>query len=138
MTKQATSNIQLVGNVYGLASAPSSGINSIEFTIALTPGAPAADLTKMTVVFSSDVVSPITYYYGGTAADATHFSAMKTGTATATPAMQQNDQIMIQIPLGTAKLTENKRYNLEIRPAVGSAYSFSRTTGANIFSTNIL
>ena len=136
--EQATSNIQLVGNVYGLASSPSSGINSIEFTIALTPGAPTADLTKMTVVFSSDTVSPITYYYGGAVADATHFSAVKTGTTTATPAMLQNDQIMIQINLGSAALTENKRYNLEIRPIAGSAYTLSRMTGATISTTNVL
>src|SRR5512137_1027100 len=40
--EQATSNIQMVGNVYGLASVPASGINKIQFSIALTPGAPAA------------------------------------------------------------------------------------------------
>jgi archaeal flagellin FlaB len=135
--EQATSNIQLVGNVYGLASSPSSGINSIEFTIALTPGAPTADLTKMTVVFSSDTVAPVTYYYGGIVADTTHFSAVKTGTTTAVPAMQQNDQIMVQINLGSP-ITENKRYNLEIRPIAGSAYTLSRMTGATISTTNVL
>jgi archaeal flagellin FlaB len=137
--EQATSNMQIVGNVYGLATTPSSGINTIEFAIALTPGAPTADLTKMTVVFSSDTVSPITYIYGGATADTTHFSAVKSGTSTAAPAIEQTDQITISIQLDSAsQLTANKRWNLEVRPIKGSVYSFSRITGAKIFSTNVL
>jgi archaeal flagellin FlaB len=137
--EQATSNIQLVGNVYGLAADPASGIDAIEVSIGLTPGAPAADITKMTVMFSSDNVTPITYTYGGATAGATQFSAVLSGTTTAAPSLSQTEQITVHINLaGAAKLTENKRYNLEIRPDRGAAYTFSRTTGAKIFSTNIL
>src|SRR5512137_3073259 len=75
--EQATSNIQMVGNIYGLASVPTSGINTIEFSIGLTPGAPTADLTKMTVIYSSDTVSPVKYSYGGATAVGSYFSAMK-------------------------------------------------------------
>ena len=53
--EQATSNIQMVGNVYGIASSvPNPRLTRSNFTIGLTPGAPTADLTKMTVVYSSD------------------------------------------------------------------------------------
>jgi flagellin FlaB len=137
--EQATSNLQMVGNVYGLSTTPSSGINSIVFSIALTPGAPDADLTKMTVMFSSDTVSPIIYSYGGTAADATHFSAVKSGTATPSPSISQTEQVTVTVSLsGAAQLIENKRYNIEIRPIKGSVYSFSRITGPKIFTTNVL
>lgn len=137
--EQATSNIQMVGNVYGIASVPSQGINRIEFSIALTPGAPAADLTKMTVMYSTDVVSPVTYYYGGETADASHFSAMKSGTTTVAPTMQQTEQITIRINVPSSTLLkENTRYNLEVRPVKGSAYTFTRTTGPTIFTSNVL
>ena len=137
--EQATSNIQLIGYVYGLASDPASGIDTIEVTIGLTPGAPDADITKMTVMFSSDNVTPIIYTYGGATASGTQFSAVLSGTTTAAPSISQNDQITIHINLeGAAKLTENKRYNLEIRPNKGAAYTFSRTTGAKISATNTL
>jgi archaeal flagellin FlaB len=137
--EQATSNILLVGNVYGLASVPATGIDRIEFSIALTPGAPTADLTKLTVMYSSDTVAPIVYYYGGATADATHFSAVKSGTITAAPALEQTEQVTIKITLAPSDvLKKNSRYNLEIRPIKGSAYTFTRTSGPNIFTTNIL
>jgi len=139
--EQATSNIQMVGNVYGIASVPESGVNRIEFTIGLTPGAPTADLTKMTVVYSSDTVSPIKYSYGGATSDAAQqtFSALKSGTTTVAPAMEQNDQITIRINLASTDLLKaNSRYNLEVRPVKGAAYTFTRTSGPNIFTTNVL
>jgi archaeal flagellin FlaB len=136
--EQATSNIQMVGNVYGI-STTSDQINEIEFSIGLTPGAPAADLTKMTIMYSSDTVAPIIYGHGGATADATHFSAKISGTNTAVSAMEQNDQVTIRIILSPAAvLTKNQKYNLEIRPIKGAAYAFSRTTGPNIFKTNVL
>jgi archaeal flagellin FlaB len=136
--EQATSNIQMVGNVYGIASSGSSAIDEIDFTIALTPGAPTADLTKMTVVYSSDTVLPITYYYG-TTADASHFTATLSGTTNAAPAMEQTDQVTIRINLYTPDmLGANTRYNLEIRPVKGAAYTFTRMSGPNIFKTNVL
>jgi len=134
--EQATSNIQMVGNVYGIASGTATAISQIQFSIGLTPGAPAADLTKMTVVYSTDVLAPVTYYYAATA-DATHFSPVLTGTTTPVTAMQQNDQVTITVTLPST-LGANTRYNLEIRPSVGSAYSFTRRTGPNIFKSNVL
>jgi flagellin FlaB len=136
--EQATSNLELVGNIYGLATTPASGINSIVFSISLTPGAPDADLTKMTVMYSSDTVSPITYTYGGATADVSHFSAVLSGTTTPAASISQTEQVTITIDLDAAKLTENKRYNVEIRPIKGSVYAFSRMTGAKIFTTNVL
>lgn len=137
--EQATSNIQMVGNVYGIASTGSSAIDSIEFTIGLTPGAPAADLTRMTVMYSSDTVSPVKYTYGGATADTSHYSALKSGTTTVAPAMEQNDQITITINLAsTDVLRANSKYNLEIRPVQGAAYTFTRMTGPNVFKTNVL
>jgi archaeal flagellin FlaB len=137
--EQATSNIQMVGNIYGLASVSPSAIDSIQFAIGLTPGAPTADLTKMTVIYSSDAVAPITYYYGGTTKDTSHFSAVQSGTTTAAPAIEQTQQVTLVITLDTAAaLKKNTRYNLEIRPVKGSAYTFSRTSGPNIDKTNVL
>ena len=137
--EQATSNIQVVGTIYGIASVPSSGIDTIEFTITLTPGAPDADLTKMTVMFSSDTYKPVVYYYGGETADATHFASVLSGTTTVAPAMTQNEQVTIRVKLyGEGMLAANERYNLEIRPAKGATYAFTRTVGAKVFTSNIM
>ena len=135
--EQATSNVQMTGTVYGLSSAPSSGINAIEFTISLTPGAPDADLTKMTVMYSSDTVTPIIYRYGGTTSDFSHFSSLESGTNVEAPAMPQQTQVNIKIKL-EHKLQANERYNFEIRPAKGAVYSFTRTAGPKIYRSNLL
>jgi flagellin FlaB len=137
--EQATSNVMVAGTVYGIASEPASGIDTIEFAITLTPGAPDADLTKMSVMFSSDTVTPIVYYYGGLSPDETHFASFLSGTTTVAPAMTSNEQVTIQVKLyGEGKLDANERYNLEIRPAKGSTYAFTRTVGAKIFRSNIM
>jgi len=137
--EQATSNIQVTGTIYGLATVPTQGIDTVDFSITLTPGAPDADLTKMTVMFSSDSVTPIIYYYGGATADQTHFASSLSGTTTVASAMTQNEQVNIRIKLyNDQKLIANERYNLEIRPSKGATYAFTRTVGAKIFKSNIM
>ena len=50
--EQSTSNLLLIGNVYGLSS-NNATISEIRFSIGLAPGAPPVDLTKLTVAFST-------------------------------------------------------------------------------------
>ena len=50
---QFSRDIQLAGNVYGLSSDPSRGIDTFTFTIGLPANAPALDLTGMEIVFSA-------------------------------------------------------------------------------------
>ena len=57
--EQSTANIQMIGNVYGLASNPSAGITEIRFIIGLAPGASPIDLTKMKIVFSTPSTTPM-------------------------------------------------------------------------------
>ncbi|MDO9036041.1 MAG: flagellin, partial [Methanoregula sp.] len=50
---QATSNIQMMGQVYGTASDTALGVDNISFTIGLAPGSPTLDLSLMKIVFST-------------------------------------------------------------------------------------
>ena len=58
--EQSTTNIQMIGNVYGLATTPSSGIDQIRFSIGLAPGAPTINLEKMNIVVSTPTFGPKT------------------------------------------------------------------------------
>jgi len=137
--EQATSNIQVTGQVYGIASASSNAIDTIEFTISLAPGAPPMDMTHMSVLFSSDVTTPITYIYGGLTADTGHFSATNAKTGAEATALTSGDQVRIAFVLpGPDRLTAGNRYNLEVRPALGSSFTITRTVGAMVFNTNIM
>jgi flagellin FlaB len=133
--EQSTTNLQLIGNVYGLASDPSSGIDEIKFSIGLAPGAQAIDLTKLTIVFSSPATPPIILQRGDTAST-TNFTAKEASAGSSLTSLTQNQQIDIDFMV--VPVPVNTRVDLEIRPSVGAALPFSKTTPATITNTSVL
>ena len=131
--EQASTNIQMIGNVYGLGSA-SSGITTIEFSIGLAPGAPTIDLTKMRLVFSTAATTPVEYQWAA-ASDATHFVTSGSTTCTA-GAMEQNDQCKLSFPVTAVSV--NTKMTIEIRPSVGASLPFTKTSPPTITATNVL
>jgi len=133
--EQASTNIQMIGNVYGLESGTTSGINEIRFSIGLAPGAPSVDLTKLKIVFSTPTTSPVTYTHDATGTPSlTKFSA-KLDTAPKN-SMDQNQQI--EIDFLVAVVPANTKMNFELRPSVGAALPFTKTAPATISVTNVL
>ena len=133
--EQSTSNLLLIGNVYGLASDPSSGIDEIKFSIGLAPGAAAVDLTKLNIAFSTPATTPIVLRLGDTAATTT-FTAKEAGTGPGLDSMTQNQQV--EIDFMVAPVPKNTPVTIEIRPPVGAALPFSKTTAGTITNTTIL
>ena len=133
--EQSTTNLLLIGNVYGLSSTPASGIDEIKLSIGLAPGAPTIDLSKLKVVFSTPNTTPIILSEGSTATQTT-FTAKESGAGSSLSSMSQNQQIEINFLV--APVPVNTRINIEIRPGVGAALPFSKTTPATITTTNIL
>ena len=131
--EQSTANIQMIGNVYGLADAANGDINNITFVIGLAPGASAIDLTKMKIVFSTPTTTPIILTQGANSS-ASAFST-KIGTTDVTSA-NPNDQV--EIKFGIAGVPANTRLTIELRPSVGAALPFSKTAPATIANTNVL
>jgi flagellin FlaB len=132
--EQSTANIQMIGNVYGLASVPASGIDQIKFSIGLAPGAPSIDLTKMKIVFSTPLTTPVILTQASTA-NTTAFSTKLNG-ATAVTSMNANDQV--EIAFNTSVVPANTKMTIELRPSVGAALPFSKTAPATITETNVL
>jgi archaeal flagellin FlaB len=133
--EQASTNIQMIGNCYGIASVPSSGINEIRFSIGLAPGAPSVDLTKMKIVFSTPSTSPQTLTQGA-AASTSAFSTKLNGAGSSLNSMDQNQQI--EIDFLVAKVPPNTKMTIEMRPSVGAALPFTKTAPATISKTNVL
>jgi flagellin FlaB len=143
--EQATSNIQMMGQVYGLSTAANeslSGIEKIKFTIGLAPGAPSVDLTKLTIVYSNETTSPrLIQYVSGTAAptSGTYFAATKQGSAVTTMAGQEQIDIEFVIGItGTTTPPKNTKMTIELRPAVGASLPFTRTVPATVQVVNVL
>ncbi len=133
--EQSTSNLLLIGNVYGLASDPSQGIDEIKFSIGLAPGAAAVDLTKLNIVFSTPATTPIILRPGDTATTET-FTAKEGGAGTGLDSLTQNQQV--EIDFMVAPVPKNTPVTIEIRPPVGAALPFSKITPATITNTTIL
>lgn len=132
--EQSTSNLLLIGNVYGI-SKDNTSITEIRFSIGLAPGAPPVDLTKLKVAFSTPNTPPIILTQGTNSSE-TVFTAKEAGAGVSLDAMTQNQQI--EIAFNVTPVPANTRINLEIRPATGAALPFSKTTGATITTTNVL
>jgi archaeal flagellin FlaB len=136
--EQSTTNVQLVGNVYGLASNTTAGIDQIRFTIGLVPGTPHIDLEKMNIVVSTQTYGPKTLAWtnASSSTEDTNFIALKNGIGSSQPAMISGDQVEIQ--LNITAVPRDTTINFEIRPGVGASYPFSKTTPSIISPTNLI
>lgn len=136
--EQSTTNVQLVGNVYGLATDTAEGIDQIRFTIGLVPGTPYIDLEKMNIVVSTPTFGPETLIWTNQSSSTkdTNFIALKNGIGTSQPFMVSGDQVELQ--LNMTVIPRDTRITLEIRPGVGASYPFSKTTPAYITTNNLL
>jgi len=130
---QMPANIQMIGNVYGIALNPSSGIDEIRFTIGLAPGAPAIDLTKMKIVFSTLSTSPIVLTHGAIASTS-FFTTKLDGNNVNTMYIFNQDEITFKI----SPVKANTKIFIELRPAVGASLPFSKTIPTTISKMNIL
>ena len=135
--EQATTNIQMAGNVYGIASNPATGIDEIRFSINLAPGAPSIDLEKLNIVFFTPTFGPetLTWISGTTPVRDSRYIA-RTDDTTSTKILTSHNQV--EIVLNVTPVTGDSRINIEIRPSVGAALSFSRDAPSIITTTNIL
>jgi archaellin len=129
----STSDIKIIGNVYGLASSPAAGIDEIKFTISLAPCSSAIDLTKLQIVFSTLNAPPVTLMQS--TRTSTSFFTTKIGTTKVT-SLNPGDQV--EITFFVTPVSANTKMNIELKPSVGAALPFTKTAPATIAATNVL
>jgi len=132
--EQSTTNLLLIGNVYGI-STDNVNITEVRFSIGLAPSAPTIDLSKLKIVFSTPSTTPVILILGNISTEAV-FTAKEGGAGSSLSSMAQNQQI--EIAFNVTPVPVNTRVNIEIRPPVGAALPFSKTTPATITTTNVL
>jgi flagellin FlaB len=130
--EQATSNLQMSGQVYGVDSGSTGTVNTVQFGLGLAPGAPPVDLTKLIIVVTqpdnNNQVQTLAYSSQATAGSTYGISASS---------LHDQEQETVQIRLATG-LGPNQRITIEMRPPVGSALLFSRDAPATIKYTQVL
>ena len=130
---EPVANIQIIGNVYGLASHPSEGIDEITFAIGLASGAPAIDLTKLQIIFSTPNAPPVPLIYATRAS--TSFFTTKIGTTKVT---SLNPDEQVEINFIVDPVSANTKMDIVSIPPVGSKLTFTKTVPVKIAATNIL
>jgi archaeal flagellin FlaB len=126
--EQASTNVQVVGNVYGIKSDGASGIDEIQFSLKLTTGSPIVDISKMKIVFSTPSESPVILSQGASA-DLSTFTTTDT-------ILGDNEQVGIAFKV--KPVPSYSKMNIEIRPVVGAVIPFSKTAPAILDHTNVL
>jgi archaeal flagellin FlaB len=136
--EQSTTNVQLVGNVYGLSADTTEGIDQIRFTIGLVPGTPYIDLEKMNILVSTPTFGPKTLAWTNSTSSTkdTNFIALKNGIGTSQPTMISGDQTEIQFNI--TAVPRDTKINFEIHPGLGASYPFSKTTPSIITQNNLI
>ena len=134
--EQSTSNIQLIGNVYGLSNDTTKGISEIRFSIGLGPGASSVDLSKFTVIFSTPTTSPISLTWTSGSASQGRFTTKINGVGSSVSSLDVNQQV--EVDFLTEYVPANSRMNIELHPSVGASLPFSKAVPATIQSTNML
>ena len=136
---QASSTLEIVGNVYGTGS--EGLIDSINFTIALAPGGTAVDIQKTTLTYTNateyqqlrqetDIQTSVTT--GGW-----NVIKIQNDAGGNNWLLEKGEQFEIGArPVGG--IYKNDMFNLEVRPAVGSPLDIHRTAPAAIKAVNIL
>lgn len=136
--EQSTTNVQLVGNVYGLSSNTTEGIDQIRLTIGLVPGTPYINLEKMTIIVSTPTFGPkiLAWTNQSSSTKDTNFVALKNGVGTSQSTMTSGDQTEIQFNI--TAVPRDTKINIEIRPGLGATYAFSKTTPSIIAPNNLI
>ena len=131
--EQSTTNILMKGSVYGFAPAVNGNITSVNMTLAVAPGAPSMDITRLKITYSSPTVIPTTYTYSSTQSiESSLFWASNSSIA-------GDDQVLIMIKLPSPGAPPNTDMNFELRPAGGGApIPITRTVPPYTAVVNIL
>jgi flagellin FlaB len=139
--EQATTNIQMIGNVYGLANSSGTGIDQVRFSIGLAPGAPSVNLEKMNIIVSTPTYGPTTLTWAN-ATNATgdvSFVVLKDGKIAGggQSTMKSGEQMEVRF-IVIPGVPKDTKINIEMRPGVGAALPFSKTTPPSIDTNNVL
>jgi hypothetical protein len=126
-------DLQLAGNVYGLSSDPSQGIDTIMFTLGLPAHASGVELTRIVIVFSAEGSEPVTLTQG-TQESSRVFTTTMGGNAVTELRADEEVDISFRVkavPGGTS-------LNIDVRPPDRAALIISRTVPLVISSLNVL
>jgi flagellin FlaB len=151
--QQASSSLEIVGNVFGVAATPANGIDTVKFTVANTAGGTAVDLTKLTVSYLV-TGGTIANLADNTGSDPTTLKACTAAGVTTSHwaitaiyndiqgsasdfLLSPGEQFVICVT-PASPITANQEFTINLQPSVGAVFPIKRTAPAAVTAMNVL
>jgi len=155
--QQASSSMEIIGNVYGIAST-AGNLQYVKFTIGNTAGGTGLDVTKMVVAYLDETVRSADVLYDSTAGTGL-ISNLKTaangmdGTSSTTMGkwgiiekinandnniLEPGEQFVIGVSVPTSSTKPYTPFTINLQPSVGAVFTLQKTVPAAINDVNIL
>lgn len=132
------SNLEVIGDVYGLDTDGGAAVDTIRFTLGLAAGGSPVNFSRVQMVFATrngveilnnaDPVSETTTAGNWTISDG----------ATSDDRVLEGEDTFTICVMPTTALSANQQFNLEVRPSVGGSFALIGTVPAKINAENIL
>jgi len=154
-SQQASSSLEIIGNVYGYAvSTSSEELDYIVFTVGNTAGGSSIDVSQMLVTYVCEGVSEVIEYDTDNAKfeDAgtepgkvdlgdQYWTVIQTYNnvgENGNKLLESGEQFVLAIKFPATKPGANKEFSVNLQPAVGAVYPIKRTVPPNLDTVNIL
>jgi flagellin FlaB len=132
--EQASSSVEAVGNVYGIATkANDPALNYTKFTVALTSGGTEVDMSKVVVTYKNTTerktLSYSTSTDEGVIAAGDLWGIVTKLNSDSDAVLETGEQFVI---VASTKPVLNEKYYIELKPAIGAVYQVARTVPASL------
>jgi len=157
---QASSSMEIIGSVFGYGNAndPIDGLAYVVFTIGNTAGGAPIDITKMIITYTSEDEKDVHIFseVEDSSCDPTTVPIVGIDPANADVTggwvvlnilndngkgnflLEPGEQFILAVPLGTTDPEENRKFSLNLQPAVGATFPIHKTVPPFIDTVNIL
>jgi archaeal flagellin FlaB len=141
--QQASSTLEIVGNVYG-TGVTAGNMQNINFTVALAPGGTPVDFSKVVMTFSNaSILETLTQanaggpYPGEPSAGAWAVTKINNDVGTNNQLLEAGEQFQISA-MPTSAIYPNDKFTIEIKPGVGAAFDITRSAPGGLNIVNLL
>ncbi|MDV2482345.1 flagellin [Methanoculleus sp. Wushi-C6] len=140
---QASSSVEVIGDVYGRDTDADSKIDRLEFTLGLTAGGSVVDMNSTVLTYTTSTEYKILtrdeeHSPGGSPGAAGQWTIFSVkNPTTAGSVLEKGEQFVMQVDVPTS-IDKNEQFTLEVKPATGATLSITRTAPAEIDKINVL
>jgi len=141
---QASSNIVVKGEVYGIKDNTSNEVQYVRFNVGLAAGGTPVDMNRTSLTFSTVNQIPYTVLYDednfnkSTMPDAGYWTITEISAGATEDGTLQTAETFTIYVAPSAGLVPREQFLLEIQPEIGAALGISRSVPPSITNTTLL